>query len=377
MPLRCIGPDGQSIQSFDLTEAEWSALRLENRRSRQLRMPCCDAAVVMKTSARGLDFFAHKSRGPCQSAPETEVHLALKTLAAQAARRAGWTCSTEASGSAPSGERWTADVLAQKGQAKVAIEIQWSGQTDGESLNRQERYRQSGVRCLWLFRRQVFPVSKDFPAACISGDIRTGFKAHLAEQMMPLDAFLDAVFARRFRYGLPLGTKAIVRIQSGVLACWKCGVVTRIVTSIDVLVGPHRFELTVPGLTDFPDLLASCRDRIPKGSDIGVIKPRYSRTIEQRYMSNGCYGCDALIGEHFEINARDNEHATLAEFQITISERWIKAFDSVGYQTDAGYEYGWAVFGVDDSTGVASTADRIAAASAREGNDGASSAQPI
>jgi hypothetical protein len=53
MPLRCVGPDGQSVQSFDLPEAEWLALELENRRSRQLRMPCCDASVVMKTSARG------------------------------------------------------------------------------------------------------------------------------------------------------------------------------------------------------------------------------------------------------------------------------------------------------------------------------------
>jgi len=135
--------------------------------------------VVMKTSTRGVKFFAHKSRGPCQSAPETEAHLALKTLAARAARRAGWTCSTEASGSSPSGETWTADVPAHRGQTKVAIEIQWSGQTNEESLYRQERYRQSGVRCLWLFRRWGFPASKDFRAARISGDITTRFEAHL------------------------------------------------------------------------------------------------------------------------------------------------------------------------------------------------------
>ena len=194
-------------------------------------------------------------------------------------------------------------MLAHKGQAKVAIEIQWSAQTNEESLYRQERYRQSGVRCLWLFRRSGFPVSKDFPAACISGDITTGFEAHLGGQVMPLDEFLDAVFAGRFRYGIPLGAKAIVRIQSGVLGCWKCGAVTRIVTFIEVFVGPHRFQLTVPDLNDFPDLLASCQDRIPKGSDIGVIKPRYSRTLERSYMSNGCYDCDALIGEFFEHDA--------------------------------------------------------------------------
>src|SRR5262245_43880762 len=267
MPLRCLGPDGQSIQSFDLPEAEWLALRLENRRSRQLRMPCCDAFVVMKTSTRGLKFFSHKSRGPCQSAPETEAHLALKTLAAQAARRAGWTCSTEAMGLLPSGEKWTADVLAYKGQHKVAIEIQWSAQTNKESLYRQERYRQSGVRCLWLFRRRAFPDSKDFPAACISGDITTGFKAHLDGQVMPLDEFLDAVFAKRFRYEIPVGAKAIVRVRS-----WRrffTGVVTGDMGYIEVCVGPHRIQLKVPNLDNFPDLLASCKKHIPNALSTG------------------------------------------------------------------------------------------------------------
>ena len=230
-------------------------------------------------------------------------------------------------------------MLAHKGQTKVAIEIQWSAQTNEDSRYRQERYRQSGVRCLWLFRRSGYPVSKDFPAACIGGDIATGFEAHLDGQVMPLNEFLDAVFAGRFRYGIPFGAKAIVRIQSGVLGCWKCGVVTRIVTFIEVFAGPHRFQLTVPGLSDFPDLLASCGDRIPKGSGVGVIKPRYSGTLERSYMSNGCCDCDALIGEFYEHDAWHDEEATLAEFQTTISQRWVKAIESAGYGND-----GWGVF---------------------------------
>jgi hypothetical protein len=126
MSLRCLGPDGQTIHSFDLTVGEWSALRRENGGSLQLRMPCCDASVVMKTSTRGLNFFAHKSRGPCQSAPETEEHLALKMLAVEAARRAGWVCSTEARGASSSGEPWIADVLAQKGSTRLPLKF--SGQ---------------------------------------------------------------------------------------------------------------------------------------------------------------------------------------------------------------------------------------------------------
>jgi hypothetical protein len=245
----------------------------------------------------------------CQSAPETEAHLALKALAAQAARRAGWGCSTEASGSSPSGETWTADVLAYKGKAKIAIEIQWSAQTNEESLYRQERYRQSGVRCLWLFRQSGFPVSKDFPAACISGDVTAGFTAHLGGQVMPLNEFLDAVFAKRFRYEIPVEAKAIVRVHG-----WRLfftGKVTRDIRFIDVCVGPHRFQLTVPKLKNFPDLLALCEERIPKAFSVGRIEPRDKLHIDE---------------------------AILTEFHITISERWVKAI-----KTTASI-YGWGVF---------------------------------
>jgi hypothetical protein len=200
-------------------------------------------------------------------------------------------------------------VLAHKGEAKVAIEIQWSPQTNEESLHRQERYQQSGVRCLWLFRRLGFPVSQDFPAACVIGDLTTGFKVHLGGQEMPVDDFLDAVFAKRFCYGIPVGAKAIVRVRS-----WRrffTGMVTRDMKCIDVCLGPHRIQLTVPTLENFPDLLASCEEHIPKAVDISLNKPRCKLQTEEDI---------------------------LAEFQITISESWVKAI-----KTTASI-YGWGVF---------------------------------
>jgi hypothetical protein len=56
-------------------------------------------------------------------------------------------------------------------------------------------------------------------------------------------------------------------------------------------------------------------------------------------LSNGCNDCDALIGEHFEHRALYDEAATLAEFQITISESWRKAIEAIDPD-----EHGWAVF---------------------------------
>ena len=44
---------------------------------------------------------------------------------------------------------------------------------------------------------------------------------------------------------------------------------------------------------------------------VGVIKPRYSGTLERSYMSNGCCDCDALISEFYEHDAWHDEEATL------------------------------------------------------------------
>jgi hypothetical protein len=148
---------------------------------------------------------------------------------------------------------------------------------------------------------------------------------------------LDAVFARRLRYGIPVGAKAVIRIQSGEIGCWKCEVVTRVVTFIEVFVGPHRFQLRVPELTDFRDLLASCLGHVPRGSGVGRINPRCSNAQWRSYMSNGCCRCDALISKFFEHYARCENRVILAQFPISISDRWRQAIDPHN-------EQGWGVF---------------------------------
>ena len=176
MPLRCIDQHGATIDASMCGDADWKALRARARAEHHLRMPCCTAAAVLKTSSRGTRFFAHKAKGGCTWKPETEVHRYLKSLALRAAREAGWAAETESSGTTPDGERWTADVLAWRGDEKTAVEIQWSSQTNEETLERQERYQRSGVRGVWLLRRPGFPVSEDLPVACIGGSFEEGLK---------------------------------------------------------------------------------------------------------------------------------------------------------------------------------------------------------
>ena len=80
MPLRCINHKRENIQSSYLSDDEWSQLKYENKKSNNLKMPCCNAHVVMRQSLLGTRFFAHKSKGIFLTSPETKEHLNLKDI---------------------------------------------------------------------------------------------------------------------------------------------------------------------------------------------------------------------------------------------------------------------------------------------------------
>ena len=259
MPLRCVDDYGKAIEAHACTQEEWIALRGQTRIHRHLMMPCCKAQAIPKTSKLGIRFFAHKARVNCLWKPETEVHRCIKGLALEAARRAGWNAQTEVSGHTPDGERWTADVLARKGAAKIAIEVQWSGQTDDETLRRQRKYRQSGVTGVWLLRQPGFPISEDLPAACIGGSMQEGLMVMLPKygdmtvrkrttqegwsQILTPKEFLNATFEDRLCFGIPSHAKATLDILAGSDDCLRCGKKIQIVTALKGSVGPYKIEL--------------------------------------------------------------------------------------------------------------------------------------
>jgi hypothetical protein len=343
MPLRCLDPTKDTeIHAFDLPTEEWRALEHKNRSTRHLRMPCCGAQVTLKISRRGTQFFAHKIGGACETAPETEIHLRLKQMAAETARRHGWVAATEVVGTTAAGEQWKADVLAQKGSRKVAVEIQWSAQTNDETLRQQERYAQSGIRCLWLLRRRGFPISKELPAARIGGGIEEGLTAFVGDdQELPMTEFLDAAFDRRLRFGVPRGVLAQVAIHAGSMNCWhrSCGKRTRIITQIEVVFGLHERSFTVAELGDYPGLFDTVRPHLPNGLGIGTIKHRFSNNEGRRYLSNGCAHCDRLMGAFYEHEAWDDV-TTVCEFPMRLSDQWR---DAVADDEMYG-EVGWGVY---------------------------------
>jgi len=356
MPLRCVVSEtGESIVAFDLDKYGWQTLRANNKAKPHLRMPCCSADVVLKTSKYGLQFFAHKAEGACKSAPESENHLQLKRLVVEAARANGWNASPEVSGADSEGQQWVADVLATNGDHKVAVEIQWSPQTPEETMARHERYKRSGVRGLWLLRHPGFPVSKDLPAVCIGGSLASGFVAHVPEhqrmkaadrdhperwrQSMPMQQFLHAVFQRRFQHGLVEGTPMSMAVILGKMTCWHppCGSQTTILGGVAVRTRAETFKLSVSNFIGHERLLREIIPGLESRADVGTIKVRWSESRRRNYLSNGCCRCDRLIGEHFEYQA-DDQTEFFGNLSVPLTREWISIIETA-YPDEAG----WAV----------------------------------
>lgn len=238
----------------------------------------------------------------------------------EVAREYGWQAETEVS----HGVHWRADVLATKGDSKVAIEIQWSPQTDEETRRRQARYKAFGVRGIWLMRQRRFARDSALPAArvCLEdGAFQALVPASFGDQRLDVRDFLGAALAGRLHFGLPLNLPAKITLNAGALFCWKCGAETPILSSVAIIYGPHRCRFSVADFTDRPELFAIVRHRLPEDAGLGILKARFSRTQERSYLSNGCAHCDALIGEFHEHEAWDSERA-IASFAIIVDEAW-------------------------------------------------------
>ena len=227
----------------------------------------------------------------------------------------------------------------------MAVEIQWSGQTNDETMKRQERYRQSGVRGLWLLRQPDFPNSKDLPAACIGGSLEDGLKILIPRhdpdfdrrsrrnvndwlQTLEPDAFMRAVFERRFRFGAEHAREVQARIETGTMECWKCRRSTRIVIGLRLRVGPHEEFERLEIADEMPQLEQQIRDAVSHRGDIGAVRKRYSKTVHSRYVANSCAHCDALIGRFYEYRAwhEDNRSAGELTWPLDDATREVPAY---------------------------------------------------
>jgi Competence protein CoiA-like family len=228
MPLRAL-LDGTDIIAPLLTMEEWKTLRQDVRTRKRIPvLPCCGAQAYGRTSPRGLQHFCHPPQTACERSGETTEHLYAKYDILQACLERGYEASTEWD-EGP----WRADVLARDGHRRVAFEVQWTRQSLDGLIERQERYRRSGVRGCWLVRRAPdelirsgfsdLKARRDLPLFEMewSGE---GFEVRLNGRQYPLGDFVGALLGGKvaFRAKATVTQRSSISVGFYTCRCWRC-----------------------------------------------------------------------------------------------------------------------------------------------------------
>lgn len=360
MPLRCISSDGDEL-SFEHDAASWADLRERNSRDRHLRFMCCDAGVVLKMSSLGTRYFAHKARGGCDTAPETQEHLRAKTIICKALKEAGWVATPEHRMTDADGI-CIADVLGKRGAGStkgIAFEVQWSSQLAETTEARTDRYAAHGLRSLWFMKRPLPLNSKEVPVArLVASD--EGFDVYIPNEALvrgsgylntreladletswrrcgTLAEFVRGVVEGRFRFGLAGEFDIRVTVAGVANWCYACGAETRPASSIvldlghlnpdfpNILVEVH--ELGEVGGSLAARILEGINKRLPKagGYRLEQRKPKESKAT---YLANVCTGCGAFLSRSY-IPYRSQEDTTLLEFDLKATSEELAPFYKV------------------------------------------------
>ena len=326
MPLSAI-VDGQDIVAPFLDDGEWEVLKSAvSRKEKSVIMPCCDAAGRLRVSKLGTKHFYHAKTADCNWKPETQEHLRAKAEILIACRAAGYSATSEKSGS-----DWRADVYAEKGKSKIAFEVQWSRQTLEETQERQARYERDGVKCCWFFRKPPFDswewkTSNKLPIFKLSNGqtldepflINAPSLYSPGKEAIPLQVFVTSLLERKIRYRTLMTSHHTQRIQVNYVleTCWKC----HKTCCIFYVKEPFKSQcseqmrdeqlLKLSGEADngyyefLPEVISAVRqhletNRTDRRLKVGAIKTRYSNPEQRAYKSFGCFYCDALFGDFF------------------------------------------------------------------------------
>lgn len=219
------------------------------------------------------------------------------------------------------GVGWRADVLATKGLAKVAFEVQLAGQSLRRTIERQQRYARDSVTCCWLFERPLPKLSTerpDLPLFYVSQAAAGEFHVSLSgRNEVPLTVFIGEFLGGRIRFCPTARTKVeqSLRLVFFEMKCWKCQTINHIyysegtlLAACNAVIEPEEGLWESDHIEYRPEIVAAAKRFLatPAGTHLhlGEIKRRYSRTVNDSYLSFGCYKCDSIFGDWYVMEAR-------------------------------------------------------------------------
>lgn len=327
MSLRAI-VNMQDVLAPQLSDEEWSELQaLSKAKNCIINLPCCQGSGYPRVSKLGTRHFVHKKQPEnCDWERETADHLSMKSQIVQSCFESGWNACTEVTG-----PDWRADVLATKGKHKIAFEIQLSPQSMEETQFRQERYRQSGIKGYWIFRKLPSNALQDPSVELPMFEVCRNEDSHyynitIGHGSIPFDAFINNLLAHRIRFKqrATTATKQKIRIVFWEILCWKCEQPYHIyytfepwksVCGIDIHDDNYEEDISIAFQPEtISSVMRYLRSSNAPSLKLGTIGKRWSSTVEDRYVCFSCPSCKAMYGDFFyrneSLNSLDDlEHA--------------------------------------------------------------------
>lgn len=329
--------DDQIIYSFQYKLKDW--ITLKEDKDADFTMPCCGNQAILKTSKLGTQFFAHKVKPKhtnCSTGGESAEHIHIKYLVMKELDQNGWNVEVEKRGITPSGEEWIADIYAEKGKAKIAIEVQWSPQAFIETKRRQEKYAQSGVRCAWLLRSGSIKArnaivgdyaysTKDLPVFSIYRNKRQDgqtymvynvnkLKRHGYDPIEPisldLGVFIKYLISSKIKFIRKHSHKRKLYLDIVKQDCWnnRCNGVNNLVSSIRFKKMVFGFEteylcqyLCQSGSIDNCDneMIEAINAQLSQPYNFAPLRVRYSKIKRENVIANSCIHCNEFLDHHY------------------------------------------------------------------------------
>jgi hypothetical protein len=271
--------------------------------------------------------------------PETSKHDSIKAEIFLACNDLGFLATQEYKG-----KGWRADVYATEGSKKVAFEIQISPQSLKKTLERQEKYIRDGIIGCWLFEKPISKLSNerpDLPLFYVAEQTDKSFFVSLSgRKELPLHNFLEQFLSGNIKFCKTARTSPTqhVKLVFYEMVCWKCKVMNHIYyvdtafhSACNAAIRPSETLWGSDKIEYRPEIIELANEFIQteQGNHLklGDIKKRFSKTVQNSYVSFGCYSCDSIFGDWYVMEAK--MEAVYGYGQVATVEKEIKIGENV------------------------------------------------
>lgn len=341
MPLRA-QIDNEEIISIDQTDDQWNELKLRLKNGSTLKLSCCNQDGLLRKSSKGLKHFIHtEADNTCDWKPESPEHLKAKIEIIEACTESGWKAIPEYSET-----NWRADVIAIKNEKRIAFNVHWSKQTFEEINNRQDIYKNSNVRGCWFIKTAPKELrsydgsliaNRNIPVFKINKDKDLNIIGELNQSLLPLKELVNSLLERKIKFceHLRMKSKQEATIVFFNTSCWKCKKEQQLYTIEQNLLTVCNQTLDLMGsMWDSEDI-----DKLPqvynavkqilksdKGKNfrVGELKKRYSNTVQESYLSHGCFYCDVIFGDFYlnteKMEGQNDSNSFRCNMEIDLGE---------------------------------------------------------